>query len=554
MRFLLGPALCAAVFPLAASAQTNAGRVTSGSSLSVLVGDLSAASGATLPGAALAPTAGLGLAASLPGLYDGAPFLAAVPEAVHTPAFRGPLPALLPGKPGVLAAASVPQAPVPPPPARPPEGPRRWSWVPNAITGLNLVSGLGAVVLASSGALLPAAGLILLANVFDMFDGRAARALGVAGPMGIEMDSLADVVSFGAAPAILLYHAALAGLGPVGFIPAAVYAFAGMYRLARFNIGAQKEAADPSVAKHSDTFTGLPIPGGAGVIVALTLGLGLLPAAAAAPVAAIVALVTAAAMASTVPYPAFKKSGWKVLALAGGLALAAAAPLAALGLYRLIPAAVFGLYLLSGPLIRFYKGGSDDFRTELKRKLFHQSGLLYLAGYWVLGPGTAAVAMAGMAVAFGVFELLRLRVPRVGALVNRYFGGILRAKEANRVTGSFYVTLGAAAVMLLFGSHPAIVTASLLYLVLGDAASAVLGRRWNAHPYVIWGHTRTWEGTLLAALVALGCGLAAGLAPWLAVGGMLAFSAVDVLPVPPDDNLWIPVFTASVLWALSLLF
>lgn len=496
----------------------------------------------------------LGLTPSLgstPGLYDGSRERAGAVAAVAGGTALRPA-ALHLEKP--LAAASTPKARVPPPPAGPPNSPRRWNWVPNAITGLNLVSGIGSVILASSGALLPAAGLILLANVFDMFDGRAARALGVAGPMGIEMDSLADVVSFGAAPAILLYHAALAGLGPLGFIPAAVYAFAGMYRLARFNLGAQKEAAEPAVAKHSDSFTGLPIPGGAGVIVALTMGLGLLPAAAAAPVAAVVALVTAAAMASTLPYPAFKKSGLKGLAVAAGAALAAALPLAALGMYSLIPAAVFGLYLLTGPLIRFYKGGSDDFRAELKRKIFHQSSLLFVAGYWLLGPAAAAVAMIALTAAFAIFEFARLKIPAVRSLVERYFGGILRAKEAARPTGSFYVTLGAAVVIVLFGSNPAIVTASLLYVALGDAASAVLGRRWNAHPYKIWGHTRTWEGTLLAGLVALGCGLAAGLAPWLAVVGMLAFSAADILPIPPDDNLLIPVFSGAVLWALTLLF
>jgi len=237
---------------------------------------------------------------------------------------------------------------LPEPAAKPvPAWKRRLAFVPNALTGLNATSGLAAILAASHGSTVQAALLIVLANVFDLFDGRAARALGVESRMGVHLDSLADVVSFGAAPAALIYPA-LAPLGPVGFGAAAAYTFAGVYRLARFN---DMTLFPKDGHAHSDYFTGLPIPGGAGVVASLALGLPLLPAAVAAPLALGTVLLTAVAMASRLPYPAFKHGGAKPLALMAAAGLAAAAVPAALGLWSLVPAAVFGAYLLSGPAV-----------------------------------------------------------------------------------------------------------------------------------------------------------------------------------------------------------
>jgi len=221
------------------------------------------------------------------------------------------------------------------------------AFAPHFVTGLNLASGLGALLYAAHGAVLPAAGLILLANVFDALDGRVARWLGAASPMGTELDSLADVVSFGAAPALLVHQAALTALGWPGAALAGAFAFAGAFRLARFNLQALGVTAS---GKTSDSFTGMPIPAGAGVIVSLALALPLLPAAAAPWVAAGVTALAALAMVSRIPYPAFKKGGIKTLAIPSGLSIAAALLLLWLGLPALIPAAVFGGYLLSGPI------------------------------------------------------------------------------------------------------------------------------------------------------------------------------------------------------------
>lgn len=433
----------------------------------------------------------------------------------------------------------------------PPQASGFKAMLPNLVTGLNMTSGLAAMLVAAHGLFLPAAGLILLAVVFDMLDGRTARALKVSSPLGLHLDSLADMVSFGAAPAFIAYQFALHALGPAGFIPAAIYAFGGLYRLARFNVGAIAAQAEPQ-KPHSDNFTGLPIPGGAGVIVSLYLASSFIPAPWLLPVSVAATLVAAAAMVSTLPYPAFKKNIKAAIPLAAAAA-AASLGLAVAGLYALIPAAVFAIYLVTGPLKAIYEGGSDAFRFEVGRKAFHQSTLIFAALYWLAGFPLAGYLAAGWLAGFAVLETLRLKTAWGRDLAKRWFSGIVREKEANRFTGAFFDTLGVTISMIAFGSHPAIVIASILYLAWGDSASALVGRRWGQHKYQVRGETRSVEGTAAGFAVALAVGVACGFAPWIALGAAVAFSLVDTIPVKPDDNLYIPIVTGTVLFLLSLI-
>jgi CDP-diacylglycerol---serine O-phosphatidyltransferase len=110
--------------------------------------------------------------------------------------------------------------------------------------------------------------LILGACLFDMLDGRIARAIGEESPFGREFDSLADIVSFGVAPALLMHYVVLGGLGNdrVGWFIAFFYVLCGAIRLARFNCLATMAAGKPS-----RDFTGCPIPAAAGVISSVTL-------------------------------------------------------------------------------------------------------------------------------------------------------------------------------------------------------------------------------------------------------------------------------------------
>lgn len=130
--------------------------------------------------------------------------------------------------------------------------------IPNCITCLNIVSGCIAIVMALQGELLYAAGWIIAAAVFDFFDGFAARLLKAYSPIGKDLDSLADIVSFGVAPGMvvfwLLKEAAPAlPFGIVNaYIPYAAFvipAFSGL-RLAKFN----------NDTRQTDSFIGLPVP------------------------------------------------------------------------------------------------------------------------------------------------------------------------------------------------------------------------------------------------------------------------------------------------------
>lgn len=106
----------------------------------------------------------------------------------------------------------------------------------NILTALNLLFGFGAMLLAMDGHIQVAAWLITLAVVMDAFDGKAARFFGASSPIGLQFDSLADVVSMGVAPSILCYAAAFREDSVLGMVVCAIPVMAAAYRLARFNV------------------------------------------------------------------------------------------------------------------------------------------------------------------------------------------------------------------------------------------------------------------------------------------------------------------------------
>lgn len=134
--------------------------------------------------------------------------------------------------------------------------------VPSVFTLGNLLSGFFAIIQASEGNLEFAAWLIVFAGFFDLLDGMMARLAGADSSFGVELDSLCDVVSFGAAPSFLLYEFGLKEFQFGAFL-AALPAITGAVRLARFNSIQGKVKLD--------YFIGLPIPAMAGTIVAFIL-------------------------------------------------------------------------------------------------------------------------------------------------------------------------------------------------------------------------------------------------------------------------------------------
>jgi len=151
-------------------------------------------------------------------------------------------------------------------PAPPPFRRRRFKAIPvrtllpNLITLLALCAGLTAIRMAIEGRLDLALGAIVLAAVLDGIDGRVARLLKGTSRFGAELDSLADFVNFGVAPALILYFWGLHDLRSFGWIAALVFALCGGLRLARFNVMID----DPNRPVWAGNFfTGIPAPAGA---------------------------------------------------------------------------------------------------------------------------------------------------------------------------------------------------------------------------------------------------------------------------------------------------
>jgi CDP-diacylglycerol--serine O-phosphatidyltransferase len=136
-------------------------------------------------------------------------------------------------------------------------------FIPNALTLLGLCTGATAIRFALSGHWQAAVVAIVIAAVLDTLDGRIARLLGLESKFGAQLDSLADLVSFGIAPAVLVYMWTLYHGGGAGWTIALVFCACCAIRLARFNIQAEERDEDGAPAEH---FTGVPAPAAACLI------------------------------------------------------------------------------------------------------------------------------------------------------------------------------------------------------------------------------------------------------------------------------------------------
>lgn len=192
--------------------------------------------------------------------------------------------------------------------------------VPSMFTLANMGFGYFAVLSASEGDYVRAAWLIVCSYFMDMLDGRIARFLHGESPLGVELDSFADWMSFGIAPAYMIFRMTLKDLGYIGYAISFFYVLCGLLRLARFNLKAHFGE------ESCHCFQGLPIPGAAGVLIAIVLnysaveGLrdGLWAAMTAISFAFVpcIVLVLALLMISSFPFPAFK-GGFSAASKAG---------------------------------------------------------------------------------------------------------------------------------------------------------------------------------------------------------------------------------------------
>ncbi|MGO4370937.1 CDP-diacylglycerol--serine O-phosphatidyltransferase [Paenibacillus sp. 2TAB19] len=168
--------------------------------------------------------------------------------------------------------------------------------IPSLLTVGNLFLGVIAIILVFNEKPDTAAMMVLIAMLLDGVDGRVARALNAQSEFGKELDSLSDVISFGVAPAFIMYVVAFQDLSPaLAWIVTALFPICGALRLARFNV----------IASSPGYFIGLPIPAAGGVLATLALfkddiAVSILLAS---------TLALALLMVSTIKYPNFKKVG-----------------------------------------------------------------------------------------------------------------------------------------------------------------------------------------------------------------------------------------------------
>lgn len=191
--------------------------------------------------------------------------------------------------------------------------------IPNIFTIGNLTLGVIAIILAfqnETNSSNTAALLIIVAMLLDGLDGRVARALNAQSEFGKELDSLSDVISFGVAPAFIMYQAAFQDVSPaLAWMVTAIFPICGALRLARFNV----------IDGIPGYFIGLPIPAAGGVLATLALFSGDLHYS----LLLISTLALSFLMVSNMKYPNFKKLGlprktmWVIPVVVAGAAVLA---------------------------------------------------------------------------------------------------------------------------------------------------------------------------------------------------------------------------------------
>src|SRR5438034_2800130 len=262
------------------------------------------------------------------------------------------------------------------------EHPPKIYLLPNLMTAGNLFCGFTATLKILEGALLQASNpdaasdlfhtaiwCILGAFVFDFLDGRLARLGGHESPFGREFDSLADIVSFGLAPALMVYRVVLQEFPRACWIIAFIYLACGALRLARFNcVSARQNGNDDETAKN---FTGFPIPAAAGLIASITLFLlwlaegehrlgnwrFVLPP---------LLLFLSFMMFSRFEYPSFKAINWKTKKSIPRFLIIILVLILTVLNYEWMPAVLLLAYLLYGV---FRPWLSRDWRREIEEEI-----------------------------------------------------------------------------------------------------------------------------------------------------------------------------------------
>ena len=179
-------------------------------------------------------------------------------------------------------------------------------------------------------------------------------------------------------------------------------------------------------------------------------------------------------------------------------------------------------------------------RASLLRKLIHLAMAILPAAGWWHSYSLALMLTAAMLVASLMIEVVRRWWPWCNRMLWRLLPTVFRHAEAHRVLGSTWFAVGAFVSLLLFG--PDIGGTAVLFLAWGDPVAEIVGGRWGRA-----GQGKTAVGSLgcliacvLAGFVGVGLG---GLSPWAVLLGAVVATLVERWSPPPNDNLWVPIFS-----------
>jgi glycerol-3-phosphate acyltransferase PlsY len=185
--------------------------------------------------------------------------------------------------------------------------------------------------------------------------------------------------------------------------------------------------------------------------------------------------------------------------------------------------------------------------NQIGRKLYHLAGgLILLAAYYLVGRQLALLFYSVLFIVVLLIDGARLMIPAWNRFVFSRFGSFIRRNEEKKLTGTPPYVLGIGLSLFLYS--PEIATAAICFLAFGDVAATTIGER--------YGKTRigskSLEGTFAFAVVAIGAGLLLSLAgghliTWVMILGALVAAGVELIPLPLNDNLVIPIVSGGVM-------